>query len=66
MEIIKLIAFGLFRFKLYQTKWGRKWHGGKFYYMQTNLPMAAFWDDVKFTNCQAKCLKEEEYGNVRI
>lgn len=59
--MIKLILFGLFRFWLYQKQWARKWHGGSFYYMQTALPMAAFWDDIKFTSCQAKCLKEEHY-----
>ena len=59
--MIKLIAFGLFRYELFQTKWGRKWYGGSFYYMQTALPMSPFWDDVKFTSCQAICLKEEHY-----
>jgi len=59
--MIKFLAFRFFRYYLFQTKWGRKWCGGKFYYMQTGLPMSAFWDDVKFTSCQSFCLKEEEY-----
>ena len=33
--------------------------GGKFYYMQTALPMYPYWSRVKFTSCQAVCLKEE-------
>lgn len=60
--MLKLLVFGLFgHHRMFQYKWARKLHKGKFYYMETGLSMFPFWDDVKFTNCQARCLKEEEW-----
>jgi len=59
MKMIGSILYLLFPHKLMQFKWGRKMIGGKFYYMQTALPMYPYWSRVKFTSCQAVCLKEE-------
>lgn len=59
--MIKKIMFKFFKHDLLQTRFGRKLHGGSFYYMQTALPMAAFWSNTCFTSCQATCLKHERY-----
>lgn len=40
----------------------RKMKGGKWYLMRTTLPMADIWSQIRFTNCQAKCIKVEMYG----
>ena len=58
---MKELIITIFYFELMQTKWGRKWMKGTFYYIKTALVMAPFWSDKKIKTCQAAILKVETY-----
>lgn len=58
---MKKYIIKLFKYELMQYDFGRRYIGGKFYYMDTALPMAPFWTDTPFTNCQAQILLTAEY-----
>lgn len=59
---MKRLIIKFFKFELMQFKWGRKFIGGKFYYLHPGgLSMAEFWSDQLITSCQTIILKTEEY-----
>ena len=49
------------RFELMQCKWYRKWKGGSYYLIRTNLPMTDFWTDKLITSCGGRTVKEEHH-----
>lgn len=52
----------MFGFQLMQRKWGRKYIGGKFYYIHpAGLSMADFWSDTEIRSCQSRTLMIENY-----
>lgn len=59
---MKKLIIKHFSFELMQRKWGRKFIGGKFYYMGTGLSMAPFWTHIHFSNCQSVILDVEYYA----
>lgn len=60
--MIKRLFMNFFGFELIQYEFGRKWIGGKFYYVDVRgLIMTPFWSYTCITSCQAIILKSEEY-----
>jgi len=61
---MKKFIIKLFHFELMQRSWGRKYIGGKFYFIcPSGLPMANFWSDTEIKSCQSYTLTTEEYAS---
>lgn len=63
---MKKIIIKLFKFRLMQMKWGRKYIGGHFFHIDCiQLSMAPFWSDKQITSCQAKLIGWEYYPPIQ-
>lgn len=58
---MRKLIIKIFHFNLMQHRWGRKYIGGKFYYLQTDDSMPAFWFDTEFSECESFCIQKETY-----
>lgn len=59
--IIFLIHFLDIDYRAMQFKFGRKYLGGTFYLIKAQLPIGAFWSDVKIESCRSQIIKTETY-----
>jgi hypothetical protein len=56
-----IIRFLGLRFWVTQHQWGRRLFGGRWYLIETGLPMSSFWTDKQVTSCQAVIREIEIY-----